>query len=179
VRARPEPATLAVRSARAKCIKAPEQAQPGTARPGPPGRRALLAAGAVKHVLLVRVARDQAVDGHVLRLADAVAARHGLQVVLRAPRAALAPRVALPAPGRRLGALARSFCADTRDRHRPHVTAGRWACDAAVSRARPWRCDAGAHPHSRGGGARPCMRPCMQPCGARGGRPAGSSRSRR
>lgn len=45
----------------------------------------LLAAGAVEHVLLVGVARHQAVDGHLLRLADAVAARHGLQVVLRPP----------------------------------------------------------------------------------------------
>ena len=43
----------------------------------------LLSAGAVEHVLLVGVARHQAVDGHLLGLADAVAARHGLQVILR------------------------------------------------------------------------------------------------
>ena len=45
----------------------------------------LLAAGAVEHILLIGVARHQAVNGHLLRLANAVAARHGLQVVLRPP----------------------------------------------------------------------------------------------
>jgi hypothetical protein len=43
----------------------------------------LLASGALKHVLLVGVVSDQAVHRHVLVLANAVAARHGLQVVLR------------------------------------------------------------------------------------------------
>ena len=46
----------------------------------------LLAGGALEDVLLVGVVSDQAVHRHVLVLADAVAARHGLQVVLRTAR---------------------------------------------------------------------------------------------
>lgn len=47
--------------------------------------RTILAACRVEELLLVRVLRDEAVHGHLLLLSDAVAARHGLQVVLWVP----------------------------------------------------------------------------------------------
>jgi len=47
--------------------------------------QAQLQRGLVEHLALVRVRRDQPVDGHVLLLADAVAARLRLQVILRIP----------------------------------------------------------------------------------------------
>ena len=46
---------------------------------------AQLLVGRGQHVHLVRVARDQLIDLHRLRLSDAVAARHGLDVILRVP----------------------------------------------------------------------------------------------
>ena len=74
------------------------------------GCHTLLAAGAVKHILLICVARDQAVDRHVLRLADPVAARHGLQVVLRAGRPASVRIRALSACGLPVSHMSLHLC---------------------------------------------------------------------
>ena len=45
-------------------------------------KRTLLAGGALENVLLIGIVGDEAVHRHVLVLADAVAARHGLQIIL-------------------------------------------------------------------------------------------------
>ncbi len=91
----------------------------------------------------------------------------------RAARGVGAPR-RTPSAWPATGGLVRSICAGNLDRHQPQVTGGRWAVTLPCRARGP---GVATRTHTCTAVAAMCNPACL--CGARGSKPAGSSRSRR